>query len=113
MSKFRLELPKDMRAKPEERAALAFLVKASLGKKVYKVIKGDEDSLKMFYSIAVKLSKKPVYFLDFEEDYVFKPEEIDAAVAKIVSGAKLLYTLLRTWVPRFSELLKKALRWFR
>ena len=68
MSKFRVEVPKDLRASPEERAAPAIALKMSLGKKVHKLIK-DEVTLREYYTMVIKLKGRPVYYLDFEQDY--------------------------------------------
>jgi len=104
-NKFRVDIPKELKAKPEEQAALAILIKRSLGKKVHKVIK-DEKSLLEYYDMVMKLAIRPVYRLDFEGDIVY---DIDV-VEDVEKLLKAVYMYLALYTKIVVDKIKRILR---
>lgn len=111
MSKFRLQIPKDLRSSPEERAALAVLVRRSLGKKVHRIAK-DEYSLLSYYDMVTKLKRRVVYYLDFEYDFVMEDVEevVKPFIELLKSVSKAVYRDLMMLLPRIRKYVAKVLR---
>jgi len=111
MGTWRMKIPKSLSSTPEERAALAILVRRSLGKKVHRIA-NDEHSLLSYYDMVTKLKRRVVYYLDFEYDFVMGDVEevVKPFIELLESVSKAVYRELLVLLPRIRKYVAKVLR---